>query len=143
VYPEGPVVAVAGVIFNEKKEVVLIKRGAEPRKGEWSIPGGSVELGEKLEDALVREVEEECSLKVEPGPIVSQIERIEYDSSGKIKYHYVILDYACRYVGGDLISGSDAAEAKWVNINEVDNMPLTNELKQIVKSAFGKILVNE
>jgi len=136
VYPSMPVIAVAGIIFNNKKEVVLIKRGAEPKKGEWSIPGGSVELGEKLEQALVREVEEECSLKVEPGPFVSLIERIEHDSRGKIRYHYAILDFVCKYKEGVLTAGSDAADAKWVSITDVENMPLTDELKQIIKKTF-------
>lgn len=140
VYPERPVIAVAGVIFNDEGKVVLIERGAEPRKGEWSIPGGSVELGERLEEALKREIEEESNLKVKPGPIVSRIERIEYDSIGKIKYHYVILDYVCRYIKGDLTAGSDAAKAKWVSINDIENIPLTDELKQIIKRAFNQMV---
>ena len=135
-YPLMPVIAVAGIIFNDRDEVVLIQRGSEPRKGKWSIPGGSVELGEELGQALVREVEEECSLKVEPGPFVSLIERIEHDSRGKIRYHYAILDFVCKYKEGVLTAGSDAADAKWVSMADIENMPLTDELKQIIKKAF-------
>ena len=98
-YPERPIVAVGAVIFDGER-VLLIKRANEPSKGEWSLPGGAVEVGESLEAALAREVREETCLDVTVGPVVEVLDRIRRDEIDRVKYHYVIVDYLCHPRGG-------------------------------------------
>src|SRR3977135_2354347 len=109
-HPERPIVAVGAVIVDGDR-VLLVKRGQEPLKGEWSLPGGAVEIGETLEEAIRREVREETCLDVEVGPIVDVLDRIRYDPDGRIKFHYVLVDFLCRPLGGTLQGASDAEEA--------------------------------
>src|SRR5436190_22962579 len=104
-YPARPVVSVGAVIIDGDR-VVLVKRGHEPLKGAWSLPGGVVEIGETLHAALIREVREETCLTVEVGPVVEVLDRISHDASGSVEYHYVIVDYLCRVVEGALMCAS-------------------------------------
>jgi ADP-ribose pyrophosphatase YjhB (NUDIX family) len=108
-YPDRPVLGVGAVIFVGDR-VVLIRRGQPPMQGEWSIPGGSVELGESLETALVREMREETGLEVEVGAQIEIFERVEHDAEGRIRFHHVIVDFVCRAVGGALHAADDAEE---------------------------------
>ncbi|HKF45716.1 MAG TPA: NUDIX hydrolase [Terracidiphilus sp.] len=110
-YPVSPLVGVGAVIVN-KGRVLLVRRGTEPMLGRWTIPGGLIEVGEALHEAVVREVREETGLEVEPVELVELLDRIHREE-GRIRYHYVIADYLCCVTGGTLQAASDAAEARW------------------------------
>lgn len=111
-YPSAPLVGVGAVVVHEGR-IALIQRGTEPAKGRWSIPGGLIEVGEMLSEAVVREVQEETGLVVEPVELIELLDRI-YRDGERVRYHYVIADYLCRVVGGTLQAGSDAAAVRWV-----------------------------
>ena len=134
-YPDRPVISVGAIILNGDA-VLLVKRGHEPLKGAWSLPGGAVELGETLEAALVREVREETCLDVDVGPIVEIFDRISRDARGRVKYHYVIVDYLCEVVGGALACASDAKDAKWVNRDDLAPYGLTVKAAMVIDRAF-------
>ena len=109
--------------------VLLIRRAQAPLKGEWSLPGGAVELGETLEDAICREVLEETGLVVETVEVVKAFDRISRDDQGRVRYHYVLVDFLCRVVGGSLECATDALEGRWVTAEELDGLtPLTVEV---------------
>jgi 8-oxo-dGTP diphosphatase len=118
-FPEVPVVGVGAVILVGN-QALLVQRGQEPMKGEWSIPGGALELGETLEAAVRREVLEETCLKVKPQAIVEVLDKIVIES-GRIRYHYVLIDFLCSVQGGALKSGSDADDVRWVRHEELNS----------------------
>jgi 8-oxo-dGTP diphosphatase len=117
--PSQPVVGVGGVVVRDGR-VLLIQRGQEPLKGRWVIPGGRVELGETLEEAVAREVLEETGLVVRPREVVLVFDRIDRSAGGSVAYHYVIVDYLCDYLDGELRAGSDAQAAAFVGLAELD-----------------------
>jgi 8-oxo-dGTP diphosphatase len=123
-YPDQPVLGIGAVIIKEGK-IVLIKRGNEPSKGKWSIPGGLVELGENLEAAVIRETKEETCLEVQTPRLIDVVENVDLDEHGKIKYHYVIIDYLVQVKAGTIQAASDAAELRWVPFGEVESYNLT------------------
>jgi 8-oxo-dGTP diphosphatase len=129
VYPEQPVVGVGIVIVKEGK-IVLIKRGNDPGRGKWSIPGGHLELGETLETAVIREAKEETCLTVINPLLVDVVDQIDRDEHDKVKYHYVIADYLVHVVDGDIAAASDAEELRWVPFNEVETYVLTASFKR-------------
>jgi 8-oxo-dGTP diphosphatase len=130
-YPEAPVVGVGAVVIDQGR-VLLVRRGQAPLKGEWSLPGGALELGEALQQGVVREVLEETGLVVVPIGIVEVLDRITHDQeSGCVQYHYVLIDFVCSVTGGILNVGSDAAEALWVhpdNLHEYHLQPVTERV---------------
>jgi ADP-ribose pyrophosphatase YjhB (NUDIX family) len=111
-FPEVPLLGVGGVIVHEGR-VLLVQRGREPLKGQWSLPGGLLEVGESLESGVIREVEEETGLRVQPVQLIELLDRIHREGD-RVRYHYVIADYLCRVTGGDLRAASDAAAVRWV-----------------------------
>ena len=111
-FPAAPLVGVGAVILSDGR-VLLVKRGTEPARGHWSIPGGLIELGESLSEAIVREVREETGLDVEPVELIEILDRIHREGD-RVRYHYVIADYLCRVVGGTLHAASDADAVRWV-----------------------------
>jgi ADP-ribose pyrophosphatase YjhB (NUDIX family) len=117
-YPEAPIVAVGAVVLDGDR-VLLVRRGQPPLAGEWSLPGGVVELGETLDAALRRELKEETGLVVESLRIAAVLDRIHRDSNGAVQYHYVLVDYLCRVAGGELSCASDAVGAQWVTLEQV------------------------
>lgn len=117
-FPAGPVVGVGAVVVQDGK-ALIIKRGHEPRKGEWSLPGGRVELGESLREATRREIKEETGLDVEVGPLVEAFDRV-HRLEDRVRYHFVILDYLCVPIGGTLCAGDDAEDAVWVTAEELE-----------------------
>jgi 8-oxo-dGTP diphosphatase len=123
-YPDQPIVGVGAVIIKEDK-IVLEKRGSSPSKGKWTIPGGLVELGESLENAVIRETEEETCLQVENPCLIDVVDNVDFDANAKVKYHYVIIDYLVHVRGGMLKAASDAAGLRWVPFNEVEDYDLT------------------
>ena len=117
-FPTQPLVGVGAVVFDDAGNVLLVKRGAEPMLGHWSLPGGLLELGETLVEGIQREVEEETGLIVKPEAVVEAVDRIYRYSDGhtsRVRYHYVVVDYWCRMLGGDLKPSSDAADVAWVS----------------------------
>jgi 8-oxo-dGTP diphosphatase len=131
-YPSQPIVGVGAIIVQEGK-ILLAKRGSEPGKGKWSVPGGLVELGEKLGKAVVREVKEETSLDVEVIRLIDAIDNIIPDSNGKLRFHFVILDYLTKLKGGTLQSSSDVLDTHWVRIDEAEDYDLTNTFREFLK----------
>jgi 8-oxo-dGTP diphosphatase len=130
-YPDHPIVGVGGVILNDGK-ILLEKRKNEPGRGKWTIPGGLVELGETLERAVVREVEEETSLECVKGDVphlIDVIDNIDIDEEDRVKYHFVIVDYMVRVKGMRFKAASDAEELKWVRMREVEAFDLTSSFR--------------
>jgi mutator protein MutT len=132
-YPDAPIAGVGAVIIRDEpdgqKRVLLIRRAQEPLKGEWSLPGGAVELGETLEQAVCREVLEETGLVVETVDVVQAFDRISRDPEGRVRYHYVLIDFLCRVLGGSLVCATDALEGRWATGDELDGLtPLTIEV---------------
>ena len=115
--------------------VLLVKRGHAPLKGEWSLPGGTVELGETLEAAVAREVLEETGLEVSVGQVVEVLDRVDRSPDGRIEYHFVIVDYVCAVRGGSIASGSDAEDARWVPIRELPAYRLTAKASAVIAEA--------
>lgn len=123
-YPDQPMVGVGAVILHNGK-ILLEKRKNDPGKGKWSIPGGLVELGERVEETVVREVKEETGLDVEKPEHVDVVDNVSFDEDGKVKYHFVIIDYFVKLVGGTLSAASDAEELEWVTLDNVEKYDLT------------------
>jgi len=136
-FPDAPRVAVGGVVLDGDR-VLLVRRGQAPSVGRWSIPGGLVGLGERLEDAVVREIEEESGLRVRVLGLCGVIDRvIRGDDAGAVRYHYVIIDYVSAVEGGVLRAGDDAAEARWVALDELVAYDVTDGVADMVRRAFA------
>jgi 8-oxo-dGTP diphosphatase len=127
-YPSQPIVGVGAVIICNGK-ILLEKRKNEPGKGKWSVPGGLVELGESVEQTVMREVEEETGLEVEKPEHIDVVDNIIRDESGRVKYHFVIIDYFMKLKGGTLKAASDAEELKWVPLSDVEKYDLTKTFR--------------
>jgi len=134
-YPEQPIIGVGAVIVDRNR-VLLVRRATEPLKGEWSVPGGMLELGEKLHDGLRREVLEETGLHVEPGDVLDVFDSIFRDEQGRTQFHYVLIDYICRAVSGEAKAGSDVSEIKWVEEKDLAAMSLRESIEQVVRKGF-------
>jgi ADP-ribose pyrophosphatase YjhB (NUDIX family) len=136
-YPESPLVGVGAVVL-EGDSVLLVQRGRPPGEGKWSLPGGLVDLGERLEAAVVREVEEECGLQIRILGLCGVIDRVvmaEADGNGPgpVRYHWVIIDYVAAVTGGILRAGSDAAQARWVPVAEIGSYDTTVGIAAMVQ----------
>ncbi|MBF0550427.1 MAG: NUDIX hydrolase [Deltaproteobacteria bacterium] len=131
IYPERPIVGVGAVIFIGGA-VLLIKRGRPPGYLKWSIPGGAVKLGETLQEAVQREVAEEVGLQVRAGRIVSVLDRIFPDEAGRIQYHYVLVDFLCQVLGGNLRPDSDVLEAGLVSLDDLTGYDLTAGTAELI-----------
>jgi ADP-ribose pyrophosphatase YjhB (NUDIX family) len=126
---------VGAVIWNDKHEIVLIRRGKAPRRDQWSIPGGHLEWGESLRDAVLREVLEETGLTVEIAGLIDAVDLMTRDESGDIVRHYVLVDFAARLIAGELRAGSDAAEARWVPFAGLDDYLLWSQTRRIIEES--------
>jgi ADP-ribose pyrophosphatase YjhB (NUDIX family) len=116
---------------------LLVERGRQPLKGYWSLPGGLVETGELLREAIAREVFEETGLRVKPSPHFEIFERIMRDAQGRAEYHYVLADAVCRVVGGDLRPGDDVSRAEWVPLSQLDRFQLTAGTEEVIRKAHA------
>lgn len=129
-YPETPLIGV-GAIIVENGQVLLVKRGHPPLAGEWSIPGGVLEVGELLKEAAVREAREETGLTVEAGEILGVFDRL-IRTGDRVQYHYVLIDFLCRRMGGELRPGSDADEVRWFAPEEIPGLHLAPETAEVI-----------
>lgn len=134
-YPKHPLVGVGGVVIH-RGHVLLIRRGSEPLKGEWSIPGGMLELGEELTAGVQRELQEETGLNVQPTECILVFDRIMREGK-RVKYHYVIVDYLCRRRGGRLRPASDVVDARWVRREDLPEYHLTAMATDVILRAFA------
>jgi 8-oxo-dGTP diphosphatase len=141
-YPSAPVVGV-GAIIVRKARVLLVQRGNEPNRGQWSIPGGVVELGETLTQAVEREVREECGLQVQAQDVLSTFDLIQRDPQGRIWYHYVLIDLRARYVSGEATPSSDALDVRWVEQTQLDRMDLVPRLLPVLHRALRETRAGE
>lgn len=134
-YPSRPVLGV-GAIILDRDRVLLVKRGREPRKGLWSIPGGALELGESLTEGVRREVREETALDVRVLGLVEVFEWVERDGEGRIRYHYVVTDYHCESLGGSPRADDDASDVRWVKRSALADLPLTTGASAVIEKTF-------
>lgn len=130
-------VGVAAVVLRGK-EVLLVQRGREPAKGFWGLPGGLLELGELVEAGVRREVLEECGVTVEVGPLVAVFEPVEREGDGRVRFHFVVLDYLASYVSGEVEPGDDAADARWVSLDALDVLPMLDVTRAVINEAQTK-----
>jgi 8-oxo-dGTP diphosphatase len=136
-YPDAPLVGVGAVIV-ERERVLLVKRGHPPLVGEWSIPGGVVELGEALGEAVIREVWEETGLTVETAGLLGVYDRVLRDADERTLYHYVLIDFLCHRVSGEPQASGDAAEVRWFNQNEIATLTLPKDTAEVIQFGFEK-----
>src|SRR6516225_653596 len=153
-FPSHPIVGVGAVVVDGES-VLLIRRGQEPLKGEWSLPGGAVELGETLDAAIVREVREETGLDIAVGPVVEVLDRLRVASDGRVRFHYVLIDFLCRPAASapvpasastsstsstsstaSITSGSDADAAEWVDVKDLAAYRVADRTARVIRKAF-------
>jgi len=136
-YPESPIVGV-GALIVEDGRVLLVKRGHPPLKGEWSVPGGAVEIGETLREAAAREACEETSLTVQVMDLLGVYDRVLRDPEGRTLYHYVLIDFLCQRVQGEALAAGDAEQVRWYTPEEAANLPLAEDTAEVIRLAFVK-----
>jgi ADP-ribose pyrophosphatase YjhB (NUDIX family) len=131
-------VGVGAVIFR-KERVLLVQRGREPAFGKWSLPGGLVELGESLEEAVRREVREEVGLKVVVRDMVAALDRVIFDDAGRIEYHYILLDFLCDWTSGEPCAATDVMDCAFVPLDLLPQYPMTSGTEQVIRRALGRM----
>jgi len=134
-YPDAPRVGVGAVIVHNES-VLLVKRGQPPLKDRWSLPGGMVELGETVREAAAREVREETGLRVEVGKLLGVFDRVIHDEAGRIQFHYVLVDFLCSPMGGELKAAGDALDARWFARGELAELELATDTQKLVEDAL-------
>jgi len=134
-YPKHPLVGVGAILLNRDR-ILMAQRGKEPLKGWWSLPGGALETGESLADGVRREVREETGLEIRPLGVLEIFERIMRDSNGEAEYHYVLIDYVCRIIGGTLCAGDDVCRVEWVRRSELVKLQITEGTLGVIEKAF-------
>ncbi|MCB0063444.1 MAG: NUDIX hydrolase [Caldilineaceae bacterium] len=135
-YPAAPLVGVGVVVINAQGEILLAQRSKPPRQGEWSLPGGLIDLGEQLVDAAKREVWEECAVEIEIGGLIAPFEPIVRDKAGRIEYHYVILDFWAIYVRGEAVAQDDASAVAWATTEALEQFHLLPDTKQMILRGY-------
>lgn len=135
-YPERPIIGVGAVIVSGGR-ALLVRRATEPLKEQWSVPGGALELGEKLRDGVAREALEETGLRVDVGEVLDVIDSIFTDTEKRIQYHYVLIDFLCRPVAGEAVAGSDVSEVMWVTDLELVGIHVSESIAQVVRKALA------
>jgi 8-oxo-dGTP diphosphatase len=140
-FPETPLVGV-GAIIIENARVVLVKRAHPPLQAEWSIPGGVLEVGELMREAAIREACEETGLTVDPGELLGVYDRVLRDPDKRVRYHYVLVDFLCRRVAGDLVAASDATEVRWFTREELPALKLAEDTIDVIHKGFDKLRIS-
>ncbi len=133
-YPAFPIPAVGAIALSEGR-VLLIQRGQPPAQGKWTLPGGAIEVGESPEEALIREIREECQLDIRPTRVVEIVNKVIRDDEGKVLYHYLIIDYLVECRELEIQPTSDAADARWVRLEELGNYDLTEGVADVIHKA--------
>jgi 8-oxo-dGTP diphosphatase len=136
-YPDRPFVGVGGVVIRNGS-ALLIRRGAPPLEGQWSIPGGMLETGETLIEGVRRELLEETGLEVRVGELIEVFERINPDASGKTQFHFIVLDYLCETDSDSACAGSDVSDVAWATPAELKKFSLTETATRIIQKAFER-----
>jgi len=134
-YPKRPLIGVGAIILRRDR-ILMAQRGKEPLKGWWSLPGGALETGESLKDAVCREVREETGLEIRPLGVFEIFERIIRDAAGTPEYHYVLIDYLCRITGGTLSAGDDVCRVEWVRRRDLASLLITEGTLAVIHRAF-------
>ena len=134
-YPDRPVAGVGALIIKDR-HILLVKRGAEPGKGRWSLPGGAVELGEGVRDAVIREVKEECGLDVEVKDVTDVVDYMNRDEKGQVRFHYILVDFYVEVKGGTLKPASDALEVDWIPFDRIHEYQVTKTTLQLLNKVF-------
>jgi 8-oxo-dGTP diphosphatase len=137
-FPEVPLVGVGAIIIEESR-VLLVKRAHPPLQAEWSIPGGILEIGELVREAAIREAREETGLTVDPSDLLGVYDRILRNPAQRVQYHYVLIDFLCRRVAGDLSAASDAAEVRWFSREELPSLRLAEDTLEVIQKGFQKL----
>ena len=137
-FPATPLVGVGAVIIEEN-QVLLVKRAHPPIQGQWSIPGGVLEVGELIREAAIREAREETGLIVEPGDLLGVYDRVLRNAEQRVQYHYVLIDFLCRKVGGALAAADDAAEVRWFTRDELPALHLAEDTQDVIQKGFAKL----
>jgi 8-oxo-dGTP diphosphatase len=133
-YPSHPRVGVGAVILDGRR-VLLVKRGGQPSAGKWSLPGGLVDLGETTTEAIAREVAEECGLRIRLAGLAGIVDRVVRDDAGRVRYHYVLVDYLAYPEAGTAVAGSDAADVQWIDVDAVERLDITDGLVDMIRRA--------
>ncbi|MBZ5630312.1 MAG: NUDIX hydrolase [Acidobacteriia bacterium] len=136
-YPDRPLVGVGAVIVRDHR-VVVVQRSTEPLKGQWSIPGGALEVGETLRQCAAREALEETGLRIEAFDMLDVFDSIYLDPDGRARYHYVLIDFFCRVLDGELKAGGDAAQARWLGREELGNFAITETARKVIRKALER-----
>ncbi len=139
-YPSRPIVGI-GLVVLRPGAVLLVRRGKPPNLGTWSLPGGAQELGETTEQAARRELFEETGLEVGELTLAATVDIIRHDGAGRVQYHYTILDFAARWIGGEPIGGSDAAEAAWAPLDGLEAFGLWSEAHRVIAIARNRLAI--
>jgi ADP-ribose pyrophosphatase YjhB (NUDIX family) len=134
-YPQRPIIGV-GALILQRDRILMAQRGKEPLKGSWSLPGGALETGESLADGVRREVREETGLEIRPLGVLEIFERLMRDASGAPEYHYVLIDYLCRVMGGTLAPGDDVCAVEWVRRRDLPKLQITEGTLAVIEKAF-------
>ena len=140
-YPQAPIVAVGVIIRGQEPanedRIVLIRRNKEPAKGLWTFPGGAVELGESVRDAARREAREETGLEVRLGEVALVLDHVARDPNGRVRYHYIIIDYHAEPLGGDLRPGTDVSEARWAGLEDLEDLEMTDKAEEVARQLLA------
>lgn len=137
-FPETPLVGVGAIIIADSR-VLLVKRAHPPLQAEWSIPGGVLEVGELIREAAVREAREETGLIVAPGELLGVYDRVLRDPQQRVQYHYVLIDFLCRPLGGKLLAADDAAEVRWFTREELPPLNLADDTQDVIRKGFAML----
>ena len=135
-YPDRPLLGVGAVIVKND-QVLVVRRANPPLQGQWSIPGGLVDTGETIKEAVIREIREETSLNIEPVELVEVFERILRDADSRVQYHFVVIDYLCRLVSGEAQAGTDVSEIRWARLDELQMLGVTPETRNVIQKAVN------
>lgn len=135
-YPDRPIVGVGAVVLRGR-QVLLVRRASEPLRGQWSLPGGMLELGETLRQAVEREVLEETGLRVRVDEVIEVFDSIIPDADGRTQFHYVLIDFLCHSQSGEPRAGSDVSEVTWAGVDELERFGLSENAMAVIKKALG------